>query len=595
MSCSLQNYEDAGWREYRHNQKYCFYRSNRRSCLVGKPGHTSVDMSVFSRQQLEQEESFQHIVRFAEYLRDVILFVRLDGRIIKANQAAVMEYGYTREEFQRLKIFNLRSPDNKVMTLAQMARAEADGILFEAVHKKKDGTLFPVEVVSQGMTLDNERILVSIIRSIADRKLAEAKLAHLANYDFLTELPNRKYFSEVYQALQAESQGQVTALVMVDLDNFRVINETFGHVVGDQILVQLCRKLNELPGDDWIIGRLGGDEFALLLKNSSEEQAATVVQKLLKLIQSTEYQVAAEAKISLMASAGIVMLYDTIAYDDALVCADIALNIAKEEGKNRFFVVPFKQDKEAMIADVAMYWKLKNAIAGGLFALELQPIVSLQQEVTHYEALVRLRDVGGKLIYPGEFLAIAEKFNLIAQIDLWVIQTVFRILQKQPHINIFVNLSSLSLNRGEVLQCIESKLNSSGINPARLGFEITESAALRNVERIAHWICRIKRYGCKFALDDFGVGFSSFERLCSLPVDYIKIDGSFIRQLERSGTHYEVVKAINNFSHALSIQTVAEFVENETVVEIIKELQIDYAQGYFFGKPSALSTVLAQR
>jgi len=533
-----------------------------------------------------QLQKYQILV---ENARDIMLLVGMDGIILEANSAAVPAYGYTREELLSLYIYHLRDNSTELQIDAQMKMAEKQGILFETVHRRKDNTIFPVEVSSQGIYIGEERVLLSIIRDISDRKKAENQLKYMETHDFLTGIPNRYYLEEylknVVLPVHRKCKG---ALLFLDVDNFKVINDSFGHTAGDNLLISLGKKLRESVKQEDFVARLGGDEFALVLRDVSVDAAKKEARNLIQLLSETNFPIDSEGNCcNLNSSIGITKIDGTVDTQKLFAYADVALYAAKEQGKCRVIAIEDSNDKQRLSESNDTVKLILDCLRNDRFILHYQPIMS-EQGILHYEALLRILDKEGNIIYPGSFITTSERFGLMSQIDRWVVQHAMEFLADNPNISVFVNVSSLSLGDTELLEYIESSLLVKGIKPARMGFEITETAAVKDLMRAEQWISRMKNFGCKFALDDFGVGFTSFKYIQTLPVDYIKIDGSFVKNLDADPTQRALVQAMNAVAHALGKKTIAEFVENEVIWRIIQELGVDFGQGYFLGKPCAL-------
>lgn len=440
---------------------------------------------------------------------------------------------------------------------------------------------------------DNNGQLVGAIESIRDtteRRKTEEQLKYLATHDSLTNILNRYSLEEALQgSVDKAKRGESSALLFIDLDNFKLVNDTYGHAAGDELLINLVKILkNSLRKSD-LLARLGGDEFAVLLEGTSAREAGLVAEKLRRLVDESElYLRANSARVNLSVSIGIVMVDGTLDSQKLLSHADTALYAAKEEGRNRVAFVQPGEDKVAKNSETnRMIGLLKNALKENKFSLFYQPVFEVHnRSIIHHEALIRLRGEGEELITPGRFIPIAERFGLMPKIDRWVVQASLEALQKYPDLNLFVNLSGISLGDETILEFIEESISCSKIDPARLGFEITETVAVKDLIRAERWIRRLKSLGCSFALDDFGIGFSSFSYLRILPVDYLKIDGSFVCNLHTEATHCALVQAMNAVAQNLGKKTIAEFVENEDIMNILKSLGVDCAQGYYLGKPS---------
>jgi len=427
-------------------------------------------------------------------------------------------------------------------------------------------------------------------RDITERKQAEESLQFLAMHDPLTNIPNRYLLEEMLQqVVERAKRGLQSALLFIDLDNFKMVNDTYGHVVGDELLVTVARTLkNNLRSADFV-ARFGGDEFAVLVENVTLGQAEIVAEKLRQVTDQTEMLLGPYgAKFTLTISIGMIMVDGTADSRKLLALVDNALYTAKERGRNRVVLAQPDQDiAEALSKTNQTVGLIRNALKENRLTLLFQPVISFAEgKIIHYEALLRLRRENGAIILPGEFIPVAERFGLMAQLDRWVIKTTFKTLRENPGLNLFINLSGTSLGDDTLLDLIEAQIRDSGTNPSRIGFEITETLAVKDLNQAGRWVHRIKGLGCKFALDDFGIGFSSFSYLRTLPVDYLKIDGSFVKNIDSNENHRAIVQAMNSVSHTLGKQTIAEFVENERIVKVLKEMGVDHGQGYHLGLPS---------
>lgn len=548
------------------------------------------------RQRTEALEKVNEQLRkykiLAEHARDIMLFISVDGRILEANEAAIHVYGYTREELCSMTVSDLRETSTSHQIAAQMALADKQGILFETIHKCKDGRLLPVEVSSQGTDMGSERLLLSVIRDISERKQAEQQLQYMATHDFLTDIPNRyhleEYLKKVVLHADKECKG---ALLFLDIDNFKVINDSFGHAAGDKLLVDLTKKLKAMLRKEDFLARLGGDEFAIVLPHVSVERAKSMAQNILKALN--EENIAVDLlgnNCTIGVSIGITKIDKFVDTQKLFAYADVALYRAKEEGKGRAVAIKNQHEKIRLSETNITVKMINDGLRENRFVLHYQPVMS-NERIIHYEALLRILDSEGDIIYPKSFIAIAERFGLMSQIDRWVINSAIQTLCENPGISIFINVSPVNLGDYELLKTVELRLAEKGINPERIGFEITETAAVKDLMKAVHWINRLKKLGCKFALDDFGVGFTSFTYLQKLPVDYLKIDGSFIRNVDTDATQKALVQAMNAVAHTLGKTTIAEFVETDTIWRTVQELGVDLGQGYFLGKPGPIEQI----
>lgn len=426
---------------------------------------------------------------------------------------------------------------------------------------------------------------------ISTIKQAEAQLKYLATHDYLTSIHNRYSFEEsLKKAVAKAKRGKESALLLIDIDNFKLVNDTKGHAAGDDLLITIASFIKRHLRESDSLARLGGDEFGVLLEEVTVDEARLVAEKLRQITEENSFCLLQYGCFNLSLSIGFVLIDGALNSQELLSLADTALYAAKEKGRNR--VVLLDQNEKTTIKLEAinqLITQIKNALKEDKFVLHFQPVVGVDNGKTaHYEALIRLKGEAGQLISPQAFIPTAERFGLMPQIDRWVVGASLDILRQHPGLNLFVNISGISLNDKSLLENIEELITQSGLEPSRIGFEITETAAVKDMVLAQRWIERLKKLGCRFALDDFGIGFSSFSYLRMLPVDYLKIDGSFIRDIDREPSHRALVEAMSAVARSLGKMTVAEYVENGNVLEILHELKIDYAQGYFLGRPDPI-------
>ncbi len=429
---------------------------------------------------------------------------------------------------------------------------------------------------------------------ISEQKTTEERIVFLANHDPLTNLYNRRRFQEQLdrQIAYARRFKIDSALLFIDLDQFKFINDTLGHQAGDQCLMAVARVFRQALREIDIIGRMGGDEFGVILPNVDAEGAMHVAQNLIARIES-EVRIPTDPNIRISASIGIALFPEQgITPAELLAKADAAMYTTKRHGRSRIHVYR-PDDRELLNMKAKVHWenRINQALQHDRFVLHYQPIVALpEQRVTHYEVLLRLQEDDGELIYPGAFLDTAERFGLIRDVDRWVIRTAIaeqaRTRKTGRPTTLAINLSGRHFGDPDFMDLVRETLAETGADPRALIFEVTETAAVENIGEASRFIEQLRALGCRFALDDFGVGYSSFHYLKNLPVDMIKIDGSFIRHLHQNRADEAIVKAITDLARGMDIQTVAEFVENQAIVEKLQELGVDYAQGYHIGMPA---------
>ncbi len=419
------------------------------------------------------------------------------------------------------------------------------------------------------------------------------RLSYQASHDALTGLVNRHEFeARLSLALEdAQHSGSHHVLCFMDLDRFKAVNDTCGHIAGDELLRQLATRMRATIREADTLGRLGGDEFGLLLENCHLPQAHKVVEALLQVVG--EYRLLWDDKVFAVGiSIGMVAI-DEHNHDitELLSAADAACYLAKAEGRNRLHV--YQPDDLAISqqrGELQWLQHLRQALDGEGFILFRQTILPLgDEEPPHAEVLLRLQREDGRLAAPNAFLPTAERYHLMPQIDRWVLRHALAELRRYQDrgetLHLSINLSGQTLGDDQFSAYVVQALQDSGVPPAWLCFEVTETTAIANFHRAVALIADLKRLGCRFALDDFGSGLSSFTYLKSLPLDYLKIDGAFVKDMDDNPVDHAMVAAINEIGHLMGIRTVAEFVGCEGVLQSLKALGVDYAQGYFIDKP----------
>jgi diguanylate cyclase (GGDEF)-like protein/PAS domain S-box-containing protein len=438
--------------------------------------------------------------------------------------------------------------------------------------------------------------LVVQVQDISERKRHEGQLAYLADHDPLTGLFNRRRFVEELgrMAASAYRHGVATAVLVVDVDHFKYVNDTYGHAAGDDVLTAVARILEQRTRETDVVGRLGGDAFGIILTHSSAADAHTVALSLLHELRDHRSTLVNDQPVSVTASIGLRMVErgDGLTADELIVEADVAMYDAKENGRNRVAVAGADSIEPTRLRRrLAMSDRIRRALAcDDGFVLYEQPICALDSgEVDRTEILVRMPDGEGGLLEPSSFLSIADHFGLMPALDQWVIEHAIDLLAERQRAGIGlgmeVNLSGTSISDPAVIDFIAESVRAAGIDPTALIFEVTETEAIVNVDRARVLSRQLSSLGCKFALDDFGAGFGSFYYLKHLPFDIVKIDGDFIKALPTSTSDQLTVQAIVTIARGLGKRTVAEFVGNDRTVAMLREYGVDFAQGYHLGKP----------
>lgn len=436
--------------------------------------------------------------------------------------------------------------------------------------------------------------ILSLGIDITERKRAEQQSLWIASHDPLTNLHNRRYFNSEFKKILniAKRYQRQVALLYLDMDQFKIINDTQGHKAGDQLLVQVANSLSHLSRKSDLLCRLGGDEFALVVPITEIQGVVSLARKINQLIKkpgfnndNAFYQVGFSIGIAIYPEHGN-------SIHELLTNADLAMYKAKESGFNQFHIYN-PDNKYHQELNNKLEWKqlIEKAIAEQRLRLYYQPILDLKtQTISHYECLLRIVKDNGDIMEPAEFIQFAEELGLIETIDILILNLAIKQqieLQKKnkSHLKLAINLSGRSINNDKVKTEIESILNSPEVCAEKIIFEITETAAVTNFISAQSFINKIRELGCQVALDDFGTGFSSFYYLKNMSFDYIKIDGAFIQRIETDKEDKIFVKALSDVARALGKKTIAEFVESENIINILKELNIDYAQGYHISRP----------
>lgn len=461
---------------------------------------------------------------------------------------------------------------------------------------RRDGKEILIEATASPMRSDTGDVIgsVMVLQDVSHERKLSRQLSYQASHDMLTGLYNRRKFEEQLESalLNVRSEDRHHALCYVDLDQFKIVNDTCGHVAGDELLRQLGELLSSCIREGDVLARLGGDEFGLLLQNCELGQATRVADKIRQSVK--EFRFAWHDKsFEVGASIGVVGIsMDNMDMANILSSADMACYAAKDMGRNRVHVY---EPSDAMLVERhgQMHWagRISRALEERRMVLYEQPVVAVSDtaSVNHCEVLIRMKDENDHIVSPDAFIPAAERYNLMPAIDQWVIEEVFRNIAATSCAGgdkiVAINLSGTSLASEELLRYVLGKSDEHGVDLSMICFEITETAAISNLSRASYFMHELKKRGCRFSLDDFGSGLSSFNYLKNLPVDYLKIDGSFVIDILKDPIDRAMVEAIISVGHVLKIRVVAEWVENEETLELLKQMGVDYAQGYHLGHP----------
>jgi len=531
-----------------------------------------------------------------DQLGSVIIELDENGSICFLNKAWEKYTGYTIEESHSCSLFDfIEENDNPDLYLSNELNAIIKGSIkshnFEFRLKNKSNEELWVEArfeVCPTMDLKS-RSISGTIDNVTSRKKAQNDLEYLAMHDGLTGLFNRHYFETELKKLSASASREhgPHSLLYLDLDHFKVINDTVGHHQGDMVLKNIASLMDSRMREADFLARIGGDEFAILLPSTNEKTALVLANEICKLLNNYQCNINGQIfKIS--CSIGIAEITgqasDSVEY---MKYADIALYAAKKQGRNIVHIYD-KNDEHSKDLQASLEWvrTIHQAVADDDLILHFQPIFNIEtREVAYYEALVRLV-LNDRIIAPNEFIPALEREGDMTLLDSQVISKAIYYLANHEKLNtIAINLSAQGFSDERLLPLIKEKLSEYNVDPSRIIFELTESASLNNINATQQIIDKLATLGCGFSIDDFGTGFSTFNYLKQLPAQSVKIDGSFIVDLATNSIDLSLVKAIYEVATALGKKTVAEFVENEETLNILADIGITYAQGYHLGKP----------
>ena len=545
-------------------------------------------------QYRQSEERFRAL---NELLPALVMLARVeDGRLVYANQACRDRFGIEGDVSQ-VRLADLVE-DAWLRERVQDLAGAPDDILNETARLRgaNDAPFWSTLSVST-IQLGDVPHLLAVANDITELRVLSEELSYQASHDALTGLYNRREFERRLDgAITAlDDGGPPWALLYMDLDQFKLINDTSGHYAGDQLLGQLASLLSGLLPPEAVVARLGGDEFAILLRDTDEAAAVALAEALRTEIDGYVFGWE-QRNYTVSASIGVVMMNGPgLSQRTLLAHADTACYMAKERGRNRVHLFS-ELDAETTQRRSEMEWagRIRQALSDGRFLLHFQELAPLWEgeraEGVHMEMLVRLRGEDGQLVPPGAFIPAAERFGLMPQLDRWVVETALANFNRlhpsgKPVKLCAINLSGPTFEDAAFADFVLDALERHGVSPQRICFEITETAAVSSMARAVEFMQRLRAAGCRFSLDDFGSGMASFGYLKNLPVDFIKIDGSFIRNIETDPVSYSIVRAVTDIGHQLGLQVVGEWVADERARDLLRGLAVDYAQGFAIHRP----------
>lgn len=535
----------------------------------------------------------------------IILTLDDKGHILLANNYTYKITGYSKKDLinQPLKTLLNKEEDQEKFDqfIDTMTNGHKDTMQFQYDIRSKSGELIHMAWYNSVLDSDDLHQIITVGIDISDRKRVEEHLGWLASIDPLTNLYNRRRFTEELENVISASHryNHTSAVLFFDLDNFKDVNDLSGHHTGDELLKKVAKVLSDNARESDMVARLGGDEFAIIIKKTNREDALACAQRFCRKLNNIELQMDKHThKVS--SSIGIALYPDHGSDMKMLLAnADSAMYKAKELGRNRVFLFDNSQVSEKKIQK-RVHWnqKAQELIAGQNVIMHYQAIWDLNtKEISHYEALLRIPE-GDQLLSPFELIQAAERNNIIYDIDLLVLRQVCKdmnlLAQNNLHPKININISGLSFQKENLVTKICDFITEFQVDSSQLTCEITETAAAADVGVTTKVMEQLKSLGISMALDDFGVGFSSIYYLKHFPIDYIKIDGSFIKNLHQDKESQALVKAITQVANAFGQSTVAEFVEQEETMDKLIELGVTYAQGYYLSRPASLTDSFKQ-
>ncbi len=555
----------------------------------------------------ESEERFRRSFEDSSVGMALVLPDSYRRRLLEVNEALAAITGYSTDELRLMGPLTIVHPEDRpALTddLRELMRAERAAVRREVRLVGATGNLiWTALTVSLVRDAAGEPVHAVVqVQDVSERKRFEGQLQYLADHDALTGLFNRRRFEEELrrEVATARRYGHGGAVLVLDLDHFKLVNDSLGHAAGDELINVIARVMRRRLRASDIVGRMGGDEFAVVLPRADEYEARRIGETLLREIRADMRAASASGERRVTASIGIALFGDRpeeLGAEELLAEADIAMYDAKEAGRDKLAVYDAQAPRhDRMETRLAWAQQIESALVHDQFVLHAQPILAVDESgERRYELLLRMVGDDGDLIPPGTFLYVAERHDLAGRIDRWVVRRALTLLAEQHRlgrdVSFEINLSAKSVNDADMLAFIADTIAELRVNPAKVIFEVTETAAIVNIAQAKIFVQGLRDIGCQFALDDFGAGFASFYYLKHLAFDYVKIDGEFIADLVGSHTNQLVVRSVADIAHGLGKRTIAEFVGDTSTIELLRQYGIDYVQGYFTGRPQPMEEI----
>ncbi len=528
-----------------------------------------------------------------DQMTDSALWIAKDARIIFANDATCRNLGYTHDELVKMTIFDIDpnvTPEAWPQAWERLRKHKT--LTFETAHRRKNGHMMPVEVNVNLVWVYEQEYNCVFVRDITERKMHEAKLTHLATHDALTGLPNRNLLNDRidHAVLHARRNKEYAGVMLVDLDKFKFVNDNLGHDAGDELLKEVASRMKSILRASDTVSRLGGDEFVIVLEGVAHpEDCAVVGQKLMEVIAKP--MVLGGSAMDIGASVGIsVYPLDGEDATSLMKNADIAMYQVKSEGRGKFQFYEREMGERAS-KHLSIITGLQEALKNDRFILHYQPIFDLKsRQLVAAEALLRWRDPERGLIPPNEFIPVAEESGLIGAMGVWVIQEACRQNSRWQKdgmkvVPVSVNLSAHQLRSTEIVDVVRNALSSCALPSRFISLELTESMVMDNPERVIGILKEIQGLGVTIAIDDFGTGYSSLSYLKQFPIDVIKIDRSFVKDISGDAKDAVIADAIIKLAHGLGYKVLAEGVETQVQSDYLQGQGCDLAQGFLYGRP----------